>query len=165
MLFVIGNGGGVAGFAADNEGGGDDDGGNDDDADDDDDRGDGDDEGDDHDDHDDYGDHGHDDDGDGDDDDGDDDDDDGYCIPYFPITRIRSQSPCPVLCLFQAMRLIQACVDVLSSNGWLSPALAAMELAQMVRQALLCVSVRALSRSLRWIGPCRIVHFPLGLHQ
>ena len=32
------------------------------------------------------------------------------------------------------MRLVQACVDVLSSNGWLSPALAAMELAQMVRQ-------------------------------
>ena len=31
------------------------------------------------------------------------------------------------------MRLIQACVDVVSSNGWLSPALAAMELAQMVR--------------------------------
>lgn len=32
----------------------------------------------------------------------------------------------------QAIRLIQGCVDVLSSNGWLSPALAAMELAQMV---------------------------------
>uniref|UniRef100_A0A8C2X5M2 U5 small nuclear ribonucleoprotein 200 kDa helicase n=1 Tax=Cyclopterus lumpus TaxID=8103 RepID=A0A8C2X5M2_CYCLU len=40
-----------------------------------------------------------------------------------------------VLCL-QAVRLIQACVDVLSSNGWLSPALAAMELAQMVTQAM-----------------------------
>ena len=37
----------------------------------------------------------------------------------------------------QAMRLVQACVDVLSSNGWLSPALAAMELAQMVRQICL----------------------------
>lgn len=36
----------------------------------------------------------------------------------------------------QAIRLIQACVDVLSSNGWLSPALAAMELAQMVTQAM-----------------------------
>lgn len=38
--------------------------------------------------------------------------------------------------VFQAVRLIQACVDVLSSNGWLSPALAAMELAQMVTQAM-----------------------------
>ncbi|KAG8141197.1 putative U5 small nuclear ribonucleoprotein [Naja naja] len=38
--------------------------------------------------------------------------------------------------LRQAIRLIQACVDVLSSNGWLSPALAAMELAQMVTQAM-----------------------------
>lgn len=38
--------------------------------------------------------------------------------------------------LSQAIRLIQACVDVLSSNGWLSPALAAMELAQMVTQAM-----------------------------
>lgn len=37
---------------------------------------------------------------------------------------------------FQAIRLIQACVDVLSSNGWLSPALAAMELAQMTTQAM-----------------------------
>ena len=38
--------------------------------------------------------------------------------------------------LLQAIRLIQACVDVLSSNGWLTPALAAMELAQMVTQAM-----------------------------
>uniref|UniRef100_A0A8B9LIR2 U5 small nuclear ribonucleoprotein 200 kDa helicase n=1 Tax=Astyanax mexicanus TaxID=7994 RepID=A0A8B9LIR2_ASTMX len=38
--------------------------------------------------------------------------------------------------LSKAVRLIQACVDVLSSNGWLSPALAAMELAQMVTQAM-----------------------------
>ncbi|XP_039299426.1 putative U5 small nuclear ribonucleoprotein 200 kDa helicase [Nilaparvata lugens] len=35
-----------------------------------------------------------------------------------------------------AIRLIQACVDVLSSNGWLSPAVAAMELARMVTQAM-----------------------------
>ena len=34
------------------------------------------------------------------------------------------------------IRLLQACVDVLSSNGWLSPALATMELAQMVTQAM-----------------------------
>ncbi|KAI1287391.1 U5 small nuclear ribonucleoprotein helicase [Halotydeus destructor] len=38
-----------------------------------------------------------------------------------------------ILC--KSIRLIQACVDVLSSNGWLSPALAAMELAQMVTQS------------------------------
>merc|ERR1711902_351043 len=38
--------------------------------------------------------------------------------------------------LSKAIRLIQASVDVLSSNGWLSPAIAAMELAQMVTQAM-----------------------------
>ncbi|KAA0201441.1 hypothetical protein HAZT_HAZT004460 [Hyalella azteca] len=38
--------------------------------------------------------------------------------------------------LSKAIRLIQACVDVLSSNGWLAPALSAMTLAQMVTQAM-----------------------------
>ncbi|XP_045467898.1 putative U5 small nuclear ribonucleoprotein 200 kDa helicase [Harmonia axyridis] len=38
--------------------------------------------------------------------------------------------------LNKSIRLIQTCVDVLSSNGWLSPAVAAMELAQMVTQAM-----------------------------
>lgn len=40
------------------------------------------------------------------------------------------------LILGKAIRLIQASVDVLSSNGWLSPAVAAMELSQMVTQAM-----------------------------
>ena len=42
------------------------------------------------------------------------------------------------LSFVQAIRLIQGCVDVLSSNGWLSPALAAMELAQMVSLLTIC---------------------------
>jgi pre-mRNA-splicing helicase BRR2 len=37
--------------------------------------------------------------------------------------------------LSHAVRLIHAMVDVISSNGWLKPALAAMDLAQMVVQA------------------------------
>ena len=38
--------------------------------------------------------------------------------------------------LSKSIRLIQACVDVLSSNGWLAPALSAMTLAQMMSQAM-----------------------------
>lgn len=38
--------------------------------------------------------------------------------------------------LSQAIKLIQALVDVISSNGWLKPALACMELSQMIVQGL-----------------------------
>jgi pre-mRNA-splicing helicase BRR2 len=40
------------------------------------------------------------------------------------------------LILSKVPRLCQACVDVISSNGWLGPALAAMELSQMCVQAM-----------------------------
>lgn len=36
----------------------------------------------------------------------------------------------------KATRLLQAAVDVISSSGWLNPALAAMELSQMVAQGM-----------------------------
>ena len=35
-----------------------------------------------------------------------------------------------------ATRLLQACVDVVSTNSWLNPAIAAMEMSQMVIQAM-----------------------------
>ena len=38
--------------------------------------------------------------------------------------------------LKESVKLIQAIVDVISSNGWLKPALAAMELSQMIVQGL-----------------------------
>ncbi|TPX60239.1 hypothetical protein PhCBS80983_g01906 [Powellomyces hirtus] len=38
--------------------------------------------------------------------------------------------------LAKAVRLIQACVDVISSSGWLAPCMAAMDLCQMVVQAM-----------------------------
>jgi pre-mRNA-splicing helicase BRR2 len=38
--------------------------------------------------------------------------------------------------LGEAVRLLQAMVDVISSNGWLKPALACMELTQMISQGL-----------------------------
>jgi pre-mRNA-splicing helicase BRR2 len=40
------------------------------------------------------------------------------------------------LILSKVTRLCQACIDVISSNGWLGPALAAMELSQMCVQAM-----------------------------
>ncbi|KAI9277671.1 Sec63 Brl domain-containing protein [Umbelopsis sp. AD052] len=40
------------------------------------------------------------------------------------------------LVLSKMIPLLQACVDVISSNGWLSPALSTMELAQMTVQAI-----------------------------
>ena len=40
------------------------------------------------------------------------------------------------LILSRIVQLIQSCVDVISSNGWLNPALAAMELSQMCVQAI-----------------------------
>lgn len=38
--------------------------------------------------------------------------------------------------LLDAVRLLQAVVDVISSNGWLKPALEAMELSQMIVQGV-----------------------------
>ena len=48
-----------------------------------------------------------------------------------PEIQIDVQNILPV-----AIRLISACVDVLASNGWLNPALAAMELSQNLTQAV-----------------------------
>ncbi len=36
----------------------------------------------------------------------------------------------------ESVRLLQASVDVIASSGWLSPALVAMEMSQMVTQAM-----------------------------
>ncbi len=38
--------------------------------------------------------------------------------------------------LVTATRLLQACVDVITSSSWLNPAIAAMEMSQMVIQAM-----------------------------
>jgi len=50
----------------------------------------------------------------------------------LPIDLVEDQN----LVLKTTPRLLQAMVDVISSNGWLSPALSAMELSQMVVQAM-----------------------------
>lgn len=47
----------------------------------------------------------------------------------------------------QSLRLLQACVDVISSSGWLNPALAAMELSQMITQVGGSPSIDQWSRS------------------
>ena len=41
----------------------------------------------------------------------------------------------------ESVRLLQAVVDVVASSGWLSPALVAMEMSQMVVQVCVCVCV------------------------
>ena len=50
--------------------------------------------------------------------------------------RGRGRGRSTIIRCYLYLYLCQACVDVLSSNGWLSPAIAAMELAQMVTQAM-----------------------------
>lgn len=42
----------------------------------------------------------------------------------------------PQVVLLDSVRLLQAVVDVISSNGWLKPALEAMELSQMMVQGV-----------------------------
>jgi hypothetical protein len=42
----------------------------------------------------------------------------------------------------ESVRLLQAVVDVVASSGWLSPALVAMEMSQMVVQVCVCVCLR-----------------------
>lgn len=55
-------------------------------------------------------------------------------LSRLPISAELQQDTDEILVV--TVRLIQACVDVLSTNGWLSPALAAMELSQMITQAM-----------------------------
>ena len=50
-----------------------------------------------------------------------------------PLTADLRSDQRDILC--EALRLLQAMVDVISSSGWLRPALAAMELSQMIVQA------------------------------
>ena len=58
----------------------------------------------------------------------------GPDCPALPILQAELQADLESI-LKKSTRLIQACVDVVSSSSWLSPALAAMEMSQMVVQA------------------------------
>ena len=57
----------------------------------------------------------------------------GVCFTERLISLPRNASQ---VVLMDAVRLLQAVVDVISSNGWLKPALEAMELSQMIVQGV-----------------------------
>ena len=57
-------------------------------------------------------------------------------IRLIQVRDRRGRGRSTIIRCYLYLYLCQACVDVLSSNGWLSPAIAAMELAQMVTQAM-----------------------------
>lgn len=61
---------------------------------------------------------------------------DSSSAPHACIWGVRAiLVPCQVV-LLDSVRLLQAVVDVISSNGWLKPALEAMELSQMMVQGV-----------------------------
>ena len=57
-------------------------------------------------------------------------------IRLIQVRDRRGRGRSTIIRCYLYLYLFQACVDVLSSNGWLSPAIAVMELAQMVTQAM-----------------------------
>ena len=57
-------------------------------------------------------------------------------IRLIQVRDRRGRGRSTIITCYLYLYLCQACVDVLSSNGWLSPAIAVMELAQMVTQAM-----------------------------
>ena len=59
-------------------------------------------------------------------------------IEYVPMEEVGGDDP---IVENTITTLSQAMVDVISSNGWLNPALASMELTQMVTQGL-CVFLK-----------------------
>ena len=57
-------------------------------------------------------------------------------IRLIQVRDRRGRGRSTIIRCYLYLYLCQACVDVLSSNGWLSPAIGVMELAQMVTQAM-----------------------------